>query len=60
LLKYKSRLALLGYQRRHGIDYEETFAPVAMSGTKAKKRRCDECFQTTELMDARIYMDIPD
>jgi hypothetical protein len=33
LLKFKSRLAPLEYQQKYWIDYEETFALLAMNGT---------------------------
>jgi len=63
----------LDINKKYGADYGETFAPVAMNGTnrfllcvaaqwRRRQRKVDvmNAFQTTDLMGARIYIDIPD
>jgi transposase InsO family protein len=33
VIKYKARLVAKGYAQRHGVDYEETYAPVCRIGS---------------------------
>ena len=72
LLQYKSRLAPLGYQQKHGTDYGETFAPVAMNGTnrllmrvaahcgRVPRKDVTDAFRRTELMHSKVYGKIPE
>ena len=71
--KYKVRWTPLGFMQKKGIDYSETFAPVALSATnrliyviaakwnrKVRKGDVENAFQRTRNTQKTIYAEICD
>lgn len=52
--KYKDRLVVKGFSQREGIDYEETFAPIAkMSTIRLVLAMAAQCGWTVHQMDVK-------
>ncbi|OWY93524.1 Integrase, catalytic core protein, partial [Phytophthora megakarya] len=70
--EHKARLVAKGYSQRHGIDYEETYAPVAyLNSIRAVLAKCcaegfeiEQCDVDTAFLygklDEEIYMELPE
>lgn len=71
-IRYKARLVARGFQQKHGIDYEETYAPVvAFSSLRMFFAICSSLGVEIDLMDVvtaflngdlieKIYMEQPE
>ncbi|POM77419.1 Integrase catalytic core protein [Phytophthora palmivora] len=72
VIRHKARLVAKGYSQRHGIDYEETYAPVAylnLIRTKlamccAERYEIEQCDVDTAFLygklEEEIYMELPE
>ncbi|KAJ8575671.1 hypothetical protein ON010_g3540 [Phytophthora cinnamomi] len=71
-IRHKARLVAKGYSQRHGVDYEETYDPVAyLNSIRAKLAKCvadgydiEQCDVDTAFrygkLEEEIYMDLPE
>jgi len=72
-LRYKARLVIKGFMQLYGIDYQETFAPVAkiatirlllsciVNGYKLHQMDVQTAFLNPDLSDDEcVYMELPD
>ncbi|POM72955.1 Integrase catalytic core protein [Phytophthora palmivora] len=72
VIRHKARLVAKGYSQRHGIDYEETYAPVAyLNSIRTKLAKCcaegfeiEQCDVDTAFLygklEEEIYMELPE
>ncbi|RDX78328.1 Copia protein, partial [Mucuna pruriens] len=58
LERYKARLVAKGYTQTHGIEYEETFAPMAKMNTNLQQFDVKNAFFHGDL-EEEVYMEIP-
>jgi hypothetical protein len=72
IVRHKARLVAKGFSQRYGIDYEETYAPVAyLNSIRAKLAKCvaegfeiEQCDVDTAFLygklEEEIYMELPE
>ncbi|KAK5772011.1 hypothetical protein PVK06_048270 [Gossypium arboreum] len=57
---YKARLVVKGYKQRHGIDYDEVFAPIAQAQMKWKIHQLDvKLTFLNDFLEKEVYIEQP-
>ena len=70
-MRYKARLVAKGFKQKYGVDFFETYSPVAnMNSIRPNHSVCDECDYQMEQLDVdtaflnsvltdNVYMEVP-